>query len=496
MTTVPRLLPRTLPFFTRGEPRRGWLAVAIVVGVVVCSSLAGVGAAANLKLAALPIAALLVVPLLASPKFRLVFVIFGGLATLQTSEGLTLPKIGYLVGVCLILGMAVHESNSRKIFRLEQEFKRVANTFRVFSIAVACSALVAAINGVTVGNILRDAAPYLLFAFTPILALHFYANMRPKVIQLIFILAGLLGSVSFAAEWLSRRNLIDMNIERFMLPSLLLPAAMFCYAVSAALLSRRNRALWTLLVTISGSLLLITGTRSALLLLTVVPFVALWTQGSKIKKIGKLIGLSCIGIVLVVSSTLLLANVIDVNVSRVTERFLSIGDAVQSPGSDYSYSERVIQTRIAWSAFVASPAFGSGLGQTFEWQSPWRASATSFNIDSPLVFPAKFGLLGVAAMTAIAIGLVAFMAKSKWDERLTVPHVASWAYLLFIGELMFLISPFEDKGLSFGLLFLFTLLLAKPYELEPGVVECVSVVRGTSRAQELLVKRRLRVKHV
>jgi hypothetical protein len=76
-----------------------------------------------------------------------------------------------------------------------------------------------------------------------------------------------------------------------------------------------------------------------------------------------------------------------------------------------------------------------------------------YDIDTPLTFPAKFGLLGLVALVFVVYGLVAFLRARRRDA----PHDAwlafAWYLVFAVLELPFG-WPLEQKDFALGLLLL------------------------------------------
>jgi O-antigen ligase len=85
---------------------------------------------------------------------------------------------------------------------------------------------------------------------------------------------------------------------------------------------------------------------------------------------------------------------------------------------------------------------------------------STFNVDTGMEFPAKFGLVGVVALVGMSVALATVFMKAA----VTIRAETSWTSLVafsVIGAVYFLFaSPIEDKGFSFGMILLLALLLA------------------------------------
>jgi Kef-type K+ transport system membrane component KefB len=93
---------------------------------------------------------------------------------------------------------------------------------------------------------LRDIAPYVLFASVPVFALDAQASLgRRRLVQLL-VAAGVLGVMAWAVEWLGRRGIAHFDASSIAVASVLVPAALFAYAMASALHGRAKRVVWLL----------------------------------------------------------------------------------------------------------------------------------------------------------------------------------------------------------------------------------------------------------
>jgi hypothetical protein len=447
---------------TVGAPGRSlppqWVVVA--AGVAIAAAVGGAVAWVPM-LAVAPLAAIGAVLLLVSGQFRTIFVVFGGLATLQSSQELDPIKIGYLLGVGIALAAAI-----ANLPRLEttSSYSLLLLYLRLsffFFFLVALSFGVAIAHGTPVTAWLRDAAPYFLFASIPVFALDVRSSASRKSLTIMFVVAGILAAMSFAVEWLDRRHLADVPLNRVVLPSFLLPAAMFSYAVSEALHGKSNRIGWALLGAFIISLSFVTGTRSTFVVLMVLPVIAFAGKKSLLRASLRLVLFGGVAILLVLLFTQSVARLTGTDVGRLTDRIASTGQLIREPGTDPSYQERAAQTSAAWRTFLSEPLLGAGPGHAFEWTSQSGEPRAGFNVDSPLAIPAKFGLVGITVLAALAFALVSLLRRFGEQYDPTVPQLALMGYVAVTLAWMLLGSPFEDKGFSFGLLFLLALSLPR-----------------------------------
>lgn len=402
-------------------------------------------------------------PLLVSGQARTAFVVFGGLAVLQSSDELGLVKIGYLFGVALALVGALNNLRQLETTAAYRMLRPLLGLSLLFAGMVASSLGVAIAYGTPVAAWLRDAAPYFFFASVAIFALDLRASASTRLIVAMFVIAGVLASLSYTIEWLDRRQLADLTFARIALPSSGLRSAVFVYALSGALLSRGPRTGWTVLSALVLSWAWIIGGRIDSVAL---PLIALVVGGIAVKRDWQLVRptlrlLTIGGLALLFALVFILSltRFTDYDTSRLTGRFGSMATVATEPRADASYQDRSVQTRLAWQTFISEPILGTGPGHSFEWEDYLGEPVVSFQVDTSLSILAKFGIVGIAPILALAIALMLFLRKAARGSGITVAQAALMSY----AALALMISPFsvplEDKGFSFGLLFLVALSL-------------------------------------
>jgi O-antigen ligase len=430
--------------------------VLIASVLLLTSVVAGLALEIKPFLGLVPIAALASALLLVSGRARILFVLFGGLFILQSEQSLDKSKMAFLaVFSVAFLGAYL---NTRRMYQTPAY--RLARPLLTASTALVALiglslAVAHAFQTPLVGAWLRDAAPYLLFASAPIFALDAQASLSKRQLVALLVAAGAIGAIAFAVYWLHRRGIANLQASRIGLASHFVPAALFAYAMSATLQARRTR--WLILAASVFALLLVTGTRTTLVLVVAPIFIAL---GARRYRASRSVRLALIGPV-AIAVTLGLGFAV-VRASGGNEANLSKRISIlKSTGgeTDASYNERLQQTRVAWDTFKAHPVVGHGPGTAFEWQTQNRIDVSSFLLDTPLTLPAKFGIAGLGVL---ALVIAKYWSFCKALSRRREPGIA---YLALLGYLAVVVasvpgsSPFEDKGFSFGLILVLALAL-------------------------------------
>ncbi len=154
------------------------------------------------------------------------------------------------------------------------------------------------------------------------------------------------------------------------------------------------------------------------------------------------------------------ANVFGVSILRISDRFSSLTQGA-SLFEDQSLRIRLAESHVANEAFSHSSAFGEGPGHTYSFTSPVSGVTKifSFTLDTPLLYPAKFGVVGVAILLVLIVSFIRVLRKLN-----RLPSVATAALIGFamIGLCRTLVlSPaLEDKGFTLGFLLLLTMSLS------------------------------------
>ena len=409
-------------------------------------------------------------------RIRLPFVIFGGMLALQSSPDLDLTKIAYLVGsiLCLVgaLATAWRTRRTRQVREVAPWFVAAAALYGLLALSFAVSMA----HGTSTTAWIRDAAAYGLFAAVPVFALDGHLSVPRGMLVGMLVIAGLLGGLSWAVEWLARRDILDLPVARLVFPSGQLPGMLYLFAMGMALTAHR-RAAWTVVAGTVLALFLITGTRSSLLLLAgplAMVVVAFRTQLRSV--LTPVLSHVVVAAVVVLAFQFALTGLAalaeparepgDPDIGSPTaspgpnilgDRFGSLPSLVGSPGSDASITERVAQYAAAGELFMSSPIVGVGPGHPIRWTDVSGYPRSDFTADTPLVMPAKFGVVGILVFAgfAVAYGATLLDAVRRAPRSPVTLAVVGYATTTLVGlPLGFAV---EDKGASLALMLLLAL---------------------------------------
>jgi O-antigen ligase len=405
--------------------------------------------------AVLPLALLGGLLLLVDARMRILFVVFGGLLTLQSSSGVGSLKLLYLAGVFVSFAGALFKFSQSRDLSIRAFVAPLLRVTAAMSALIAISFLVAHGHGVLRVDWLRDVAPYVLFALAPIFALDAQWAFRRHTIVRLLVVAGLVATASFSTDWLEQRHIAHLPFSQFALSSFFFPAALFAFAVASALHARARRIRWLFLAALVFALLVVTGTRSTLILAVAPVAVAFAARRQLSARFIRLVLLAPAAVLVIAVAVVSVVQVTHASTSIISKRITILKETGTS--SDASYKDRQAATRAARDVFYAHPFFGSGPGTYFNWQVTNGEQRSEFIVDSPVSFPAKFGVVGLAVVLFLMLEYGSFMkAAFRFDHpRPETLALAAFAALAVLDS--FLTNPLEDKGFTLGLVLLLAL---------------------------------------
>jgi len=443
-----------------------WTLLAVVTGGL----LAGALVATDARLGVLAVASIMGLALLQSATARMLFVVVGGMGVLQSSPSLDAAKLVYFTGVGVAVGAAwmnraALRSQEGRLLRPLVEASGLATAFLTLTIVVAYA------HGTSLESWLRDAAPYFLIASVPVLAVDVASSRTaPRLILPLFVAVGLLSGLSFATEWLTRRGLSELPLERLLLPTGAPAAALFCYSTSKVFYSRKFPVSWGAVVLLLPGLALLTATRSTLVWF-VGPLAILARQRGLMTRASlRVVIVAVIAVIAVQQVGSAVSGTVDVD--RVTARLTQVASLPAQLESDQSYVERRAETTAAWDAFWGNVAFGTGPGAVIEWSVASHANTESFNVDTGLSYLAKFGIVGAAVAVIFVIGFARAWRSLRLPAGCAAVSDAVVGFGVIILMRLPLANPLEDKGVSFAILLLLALALS-------GVSSAESTFRAT-----------------
>ena len=378
--------------------------------------------------------------LVASPVVRLLAIVVGGLFVFGSSSDVGPAKIVY-AGI-LILSAGV------SFWRLLRRPPSWAAPFA--PVIVAGALLVAVLILATIGSpleqdpqtVIRQSIFYLMLPLAPVIGLDVGRSVSPNVAMGLIGIIGTLAAVGFATDWLDRRGVSSLEFGRFILSSLMLPALAFALACVQVSLERGiKRLLWLAPVVVIPVAMLVTGTRTNLIL-----FVALLgVLGSKSRMRvtpARAIQIAIFG----VATAALLVPVVGQYVinrpgfleSRI-RAFLTVAEG--NGEADGSFSGRASQTDYAWNLLNAHPAFGMGPGFVAE-----------TSLDTPLLTVVKIGWIGTFVLACFLIAFFVAIERSARLRGHSAMHTAFRGFAIVTLANIPFGTPIEDRGFGFALM--------------------------------------------
>lgn len=383
-----------------------------------------------------------------SPAARLAFTIVGAIVTFQSTSNQL--KLGYLVLVAVCLAFAAREL----LLDVNSEAMRPWRPFLIASAAtfifLVLTGPLALTRGVLPLDWARDVSPLLFATALPVVGLEAGLRVRNTVIMRLFVIVGIVSTASFVLQWLTNRDVA--GVGRLTYGDNYLTASLFCLCIAAAAGGSRK-----LLGQVSGAIMfgsvLLTGNRSLLtLMLGFVGVVGSTARGRM--SLGTLTrALVLLGVSLAV--ILQLAIMFIPGERALLAQRVAVTQVYLETGEDQSARSRARQRSLALAAFNEHPVFGTGPGHLYTdpyflpgVSDPRRNRGTFFTLDTPLVIPAKFGVVG----TGVLIVWLSFMAVciGRWirDRPPTVVGNALRAFAVIgLALLPFGVTP-EQKGFS------------------------------------------------
>jgi hypothetical protein len=399
-------------------------------------------------LGALPLAALAVILIVVSPLARVVLVVFGGLLVFQSSQSLDPPKIAYLAGFTIAFAAAL--PNFRLALEGPGRVARgvVAGAF-VFAAMLLLSLAVSMAHGDDPSLWVRGVAPYVLFAAMPVFAFDAALSIPRRTLTALLLLAGTVATAAYVVEWAARRrDLVQLALNHVAVASNLLPASLFALALAYALRARRFRWLWAAIAGLVLLAMLLTGSRSNLVLLGALPFVYLSVGGGPVSRTARFVAIAVIVLALAAAGLAVVQNSPGFAGGVLADRLASVVTVLSNPTSDASFRDRAAETAAALRDWSASPFLGTGPAHLVVWSTPGGDGGAWLDIDSPLMYPMRFGWLGMVVLGGVALAWLSFIRKM--DASVARAALAGvWGVALawsLIG------SAIDDKGFTMALL--------------------------------------------
>jgi O-antigen ligase len=418
---------------------------------------------------------------------RMAFIVVGGLFVLVSNTNhLTVWKVAYFAGVALaLISILRHRELYAELRERSTTIRRLAPMTLALGALIVLSLPVAHAEHTGLSPWLRDAATYGLAAAVPLFIWDFERNASPRLGRLAIVLlavGGVLSGLSLLVQWLGARGVMSTRVSLHLLPGQLLPGALALFLAVRAGSVSRGRGWYAAGALAIPLALIFGGTRSVLPLLLCVVLVLAGRWNEK-RTLLIWTAAAAVAVTVLIGALIALGHTGHPGLAKLAHRITSIPHTVAHPNSDASYRLRANEWRVAWQTFKAHPIVGAGPGHTFTWSCRSSGCLTGtlsrYDIDSPLTFPAKFGLLGLVALAFVVYGLVGFLRA----RRRTAPHDAwlalAWYLVFAVLELPFG-WPLEQKDFALGLLLLGALVVQPAFPTFEGSADWTALRRGST----------------
>ena len=389
---------------------------------------------------------------------RLTVVVVGGLFVFESNTNhLTVTKAAFFAVVALAVASILRQ---RELYR---DLRRASTIRALLPMTLAIVALIVVSFPISraehtgLSPWLRDSTAYLLAAAVPLFLWDFDHNANlalPRLARLLILVCGVLSGLSLVVQWLGQREIISSKIVLHVLPGVFLPGALALLLAVGAGRARTRRGWYAAAALAIPIALLLTGTRAAIALLVCV-VLALAAGADKRRALlamGTIVLLGAIAI----ASLDRIAHAGHPALLKLTNRITSIPHTLAHPSSDFSYQERAAEWHVAWKTFEAHPVLGIGPGHVFVWPfaiGDHVGTFSRYGLDTPAVFLAKFGLLGLAALAFVVFALIRFLRLSRPPALRGAQLALSWYLVLGAVHLPF-DWTLEDKDFALGLILL------------------------------------------
>jgi O-antigen ligase len=407
--------------------------VCVATGLVL---LIGAFAAGRPSYAILALAPLVGWLLWCSAVARLTFVVLGGLLILVSNTNhLTASKAGYFGGLAFALVAIVRQPEIYGDLRRATPIRALLPMTLALAAIIVISLPVAHAEHTSASAWLRDAATYGLAAAAPLLIWDSWCQARRALAStacLLLIVCGLLSGLSLVVELLGGRSIISSRITLHLLPGIFLPGALALLLAASANRADVRAARYATAALAIPIVILLTGTRAAVALLVCVVLVLFAASGRRRTLLLWLAAVVTSAVAALGLLAVIARSAPHGGLERLVHRITAIPDTMIHPGSDTSYNIRAAQWHVAWQTFKAHPLAGVGPGHmfVFPYGRGLQGTLARYFLDSPLVFLAKFGVVGLVALVPIIYGLVSFL-------RLQRRFAAREVWLALLGYLVF-----------------------------------------------------------
>ncbi|MGN7190382.1 hypothetical protein [Curtobacterium sp. MCBA15_004] len=440
----------------QGDRRRG---IALLIGVPLTAVLAAAVTISPRAILVLP-AALALVLVVRFSWARAAFFMLGAFLVFQTSSGLSTPKVFYFAVVALSVLVSLARlrriSHDPVIHNLKPAYLGGLGIILWQLLFVLPYSV--GVRGVSVENWLRDGATYVLIGCAVIIAMDAVSSTSTRLARGLVIAVGTVAAFSFASRWISARGLVgaaDTDGDATLLSSLTALTLAVALAFTLALAGTRLRWLWLLLGVVFVLAILVTGTRTGV----VFGAVLVGIVGSRVKMrapVRRVLAGAGIGVAAVAAAIPITASFFT-NEDFLTQRLTSIWSTIQNGvGSDQSGAIRGRAYEYCLQIWQQHLLLGRGEGWAFV-NPTTGVLGSDFSVDSPLVYLAKFGIVGCLVLATCLVSIFVPLIRRGRSSNWLLENTAVRGCAAILLALLPFGATLEDKG--FGITIALAVLL-------------------------------------
>lgn len=391
-------------------------------------------------------------PLLRSARFRLFVVVAGALVAFQV--GGDALKMGYLALALLCVGNALVRLNTRSEPEV-RAFRPMLALAPVVIGYIGLSYVIASDFGAVPSDWFRDALPYLLVVILPVVGLDAAQDVSYSTLRKMAWWLGAVAGVALAFEWISRRGATE-SVGRFLLASDVFVLFAFCVALVCAA-TAVNRGRWFWATGFLAACLIVTGSRSNLAMLAVAGVGAIGATRKGRVPLGRMVGIG-LGLLVVAGGAVLTLGAMFAP-DTLAERWDLLVNVIDGNlAADQSYEIRSIAYDTVHDWWGLHMWFGGGPGHLYTVTTDYYELEQTFNLDTPWMTPAKFGIVGTGLLTAYLLAIVRGIRGTGGQPHPFYTVGRAFALLMIV---RILFSPWlEDKGTALALTLLVAMAVA------------------------------------
>jgi hypothetical protein len=416
-----------------------WTVVVCFAWIIVSNFAVVQDATIGILVAVSPLAVVILVSL---SWVRVAVVVGGGLLVLGGANEVGAVKIAYAVALLLCAAISA--------FRLIRD---PPIWIKPFLPLMHCGAALlglllvgaVAIPGQDAVVIVRQSLVYLILILSPVIGLDAGRDAEPLVVLRWIAIIGCVAAAGFAADWLGRRGVSSLGVGKIVVSSLMLPALAFALGL-VRMANERGwlRLMWSIPVVFIPAAMLVTGTRTNLVL-----FVAIiGVLGSRTKfrvPASRAVAMAVFTTVAVAVVVPFAAQYVIATPGFFESRIQALQMAAQNGiVGDESLAQRYAQNLYVTEAISESPWFGIGLG-----------FIAPISLDTPLAVVARIGILGCLGVLAWLGAAVFAVYRTGKIYGTGYIYTAGTGLIVVFAALSPIGIPTEDKGFGFAMILLF-----------------------------------------